>query len=102
MEKKQMQLSIKLHPKDKKSDYEKYESRVNFIEDFNDAVSRNICFSRKSTTLLEAVYNGSVSGAILINAKDIAVFNTFPSLQDEKIKVFNSTSDLFKWLKSEY
>jgi len=102
MEKKQMQLSIKLHPKDIKSDYEKYESRVNFIEDFNDAVSRNICFSRKSTTLIEAVYNGSLSGAILINQKDIAVFKTFPSLQDKKIKVFYSTSDLFEWLKREY
>lgn len=102
MDKEQMRLTIKLHPKDKKLDYEKYKDRVNFIEDFNDAVSQNICFSRKSTTLLEAVYNGSVSGAILINAKDIAVFNTFPSLQDEKIKVFYSTSNLFEWLKREY
>ncbi|MFZ3129529.1 MAG: hypothetical protein WA125_00110 [Desulfosporosinus sp.] len=101
MEKEQMQLSIKLHPKDKKSDYAQYEGRVTFVEDLNEAVSYNICFSRKSTTLLEAVYNNSVSGAILTNAKDISVFNTFPSLQDEKIKVFYSVPDLFEWIKCE-
>lgn len=102
MSKRGMRLSIKLHPKDKRSDYIKYEKSLNFIEDFNEAISYNICFSRKSTILIEAVYNGSKAGAILINPKDKAVFNTFPSLQDDNINVFNSTSDLFKWLYSEY
>ncbi len=97
-----MQLSIKLHPKDLKSDYEKYKGRVIFIENFNDAVSKNICFARKSTTLIEAVYNESVAGAILINQKDTAVFKTLPSLQDEKIKEFYSTLDLFEWIKKEF
>lgn len=101
MEKNHMRLSIKLHPKDKKIDYEKYKGRVNFIENFNDSISRNICFSRKSTTLLEAIYNGSVSAAILTNAKDIAVFSTFTSLQDRRIKVFYSISGLFDWIKRE-
>jgi predicted nucleic acid-binding protein len=102
MEKQAMRLSIKLHPKDKKVDYEKYGTQINIIEDFNEAISNNICFSRKSTTLLEAVYNGSKAAAILINSKDKAVFNTFPSLQDEKINVFYSTMDLFNWLNIEY
>lgn len=98
MKKNELQLSIKLHPKDKKSDYNRYADRVNFIENFQESVSHNICFSRKSTMLLESIYNGSSAAAILINSKDNAIFNTFPSLQDEKINVFYDTLDLFNWI----
>lgn len=101
MERESLKLHIKLHPKDKKKNYEKYTSKISFIEDFNDAISNNICFSRKSTTLLEGIYNNSVSAAILTNSKDIAVFNTFPSLQDEKIKVFYNIEGLYEWIKRE-
>lgn len=99
--KEKMQLNIKLHPKDSKVNYKKYGEKVKFLDDFNDSIIGNICFSRKSTTLLEAVYNDSIAGAILVNEKDRAVFNTFPSLQDKKIKVFYNTSGLFEWIKKE-
>ena len=102
MENQKMKLSIKLHPKDNKSDYDRYEKKANIIMDFNEAVSHNICFARKSTTLLEALYNNSCAGAILINQKDKAIFNTFPSLCDDKINTFYCISDLFDWLKSEF
>lgn len=95
---KNLQLFIKLHPKDKKSDYERYSENINFIDDFNASVTKNICISRKSTTLLEAVYNNSDAAAILINNKDKVIFNTFPSLQDKSIKAFNSVDKLFEWI----
>lgn len=102
MEKNKMKLSIKLHPKDHRRDYAEYEKQAYFIEEFTEAVTQNICFARKSTALLEAVYNDSKAGAILINQKDKAIFNTFPSLKDKKIKVFYSILDLFEWLKIEW
>lgn len=95
---KNLQLYIKLHPKDKKSNYERYSEDIKFIDDFNASVTENICISRKSTTLLEAVYNNSDAAAILINKKDKVIFNTFPSLQDKSIKAFNSVDKLFEWI----
>lgn len=102
LEKENISLALKLHPKDQISDYIKYKMRVDFVDDFKEAVSQNICFSRKSTTLLEAVYNGSQAAAILTNAKDKAVFLSFPSLQDERIKVFYEIQHLFEWIKKVY
>jgi hypothetical protein len=98
MQENNIPLSIKLHPKDNKADYMQYEGKVCFVDNFSESVTQNICFSRKSTTLLEAIYNGSLSGAILINEKDKAVFNTFPSLQDDKIFKFYSIKDLYDWI----
>jgi hypothetical protein len=95
---KKLQLFIKLHPKDKKLDYERYSEDIKFIDDFNASVTENICISRKSTTLLEAVYNNSDAAAILINKKDKVIFSTFPSLQDKSIKTFNSVDKLFEWI----
>lgn len=92
------ELFIKLHPKDIKSDYDKYSKDVRFIDDFSESVTDNICLSRKSTTLLEALYNNSDVAAILINSKDKVIFNTFVSLQDKKIKEFHSISELFEWI----
>ncbi|WP_028828646.1 hypothetical protein [Proteocatella sphenisci] len=95
---KNLQLFVKLHPKDKKSDYDKYSKDIQLVEDFNSSISKNICISRKSTILLEAVYNNSDAAAILINNKDKVIFNTFPSLQDKSIKAFNSMDKLFEWI----
>ncbi len=95
---KKLQLFIKLHPKDKKLDYEKYSEDIKFIDYFNASVTENICISRKSTTLLEAVYNNSDAAAILINKKDKVIFNTFPSLQDKRIRAFNSVDKLYEWI----
>lgn len=89
---------IKLHPKDKKADYERYSDDVKFIDDFSLSVRDNICISRKSTILLEAVYNNSDAAAILLNKKDELIFNNFPSLQDERINVFGSIETLFEWI----
>jgi hypothetical protein len=98
LKEKNIKLHIKLHPKDKKGDYDKYLTEVEFIDSFDESVTNNICISRKSTTLLESVYNNSDAAAIITNTKDKIIFNTFPSLQDDRISVFFSTKDLFGWI----
>jgi hypothetical protein len=101
MERESILLYIKLHPKDSKNNYKKYGDRLNFIENIIEALTGNVCFSRKSTTLLEAVYNNSKVSSIITNEKDKAILNTFPSLQDEKIEVFHDSLNLFEWIKTQ-
>lgn len=93
-------LYLKLHPNDKVNDYSKYGLEI--IENLGDAICGNICVSRKSTTLLEATYNNSVAAAIITNVKDESIFNTFPSLQSERITVTKSVSELFEWICQQY
>ena len=95
-----LELALKLHPKDNINDYARY--NLELIQNLDDAILNNVCVSRKSTTLLEATYNGSSASAILTNEKDKSIFNTFPSLQSERISVFYSMPDLLKWIYNEY
>lgn len=79
-------LFIKLHPADTLENYKcLFDMGVQEIKEFNSAICGNICVSRKSTTLLEAVYNKSKAIAILVNDKDRCIFHSFPSLQDRLI-----------------
>ena len=89
---KNIKLYLKLHPDDKKSDYDQY--HLEYLTDYNEAIIGNICFARKSTVLLEALYNHSIPLAILINSKDSSIYGTFPSLNQDKIKVTYSVSEL--------
>ncbi len=95
-----IKLSLKLHPKDDVNDYKVYELALE--ANLEDSLQQNICFARKSTTLLEATYNESAAAAILINAKDKAIFNTFPSLQDPRISQFFDLDSLVGWIQSEF
>ena len=92
-------LYLKLHPADKKDNYSSY--NIEFIENFDESICDNICIARKSTVLLEATYNGSLSAAILINNKDKAMFYTFPSLQSERIMIFTSVKELVYWINKQ-
>lgn len=102
MKKENMHLSLRLHPKDKITNYKKYDGLVEFVEDFDLSISNNICISRKSTILLEAIHNNSSAAAILINSKDAIGFNTFPSLNISTIKRFTNIPQLFEWIKSSF
>ncbi len=93
-----IQLYIKHHPKDNLKDYELYKGKVLEIDDLQEAVSGNICVARKSTVLLESLYNNAKSAAILINEKDKTIFHTFPSLQDKGIRVFEDVDLLVQWI----
>lgn len=92
-------LYIKHHPKDNLSDYAEFDGIIEIIPDLSEAIQGNICLARKSTTLLEGIYNKSLCGAIIINEKDKANFLNFPSLQDDAIKVFDSIERAAIWAK---
>ncbi len=93
-----IQLYIKHHPIDKLKEYEVYGSKLKVIDNLTEAISGNICIARKSTILLEALYNNSVSAAILISEKDKSAFHMYPSLQDERINVFVNYDMLVEWI----
>lgn len=87
-------LYLKLHPLDSKDNYKEY--NVNYVNDYELSLSGNICISRKSTILIEAIYNDSLPVAIITNAKDRAVFNNFPALNAKEIIKTNSVDELFE------
>ena len=99
LDKMNLQMNIKLHPKDLKKNYSKYFDSINFIENYDFAISNNICFARKSTALIEATFNNSYVAAILISKKDRVIYDNFPSLRDSRIKVFDTINTLFDWIK---
>ena len=90
-------LYLKLHPTDKKSNYDFLECP--YVTDYTESLTGNICISRKSTILLEAIYNGSTPIAIITNDKDASIFKTFPSLNSDKIIKKYNVKDLFNTIK---
>lgn len=90
-------LYLKLHPKDKFVHYEKLE--IEEIKNFNSAITNNICLARKSTVLLEAIYNNSQAIAVLLNEKDEFGIQQFPSLGDSKIRKARSSKQLINILQ---
>ena len=93
-------LSLKLRPKDSKAEYEEY--KLEILDSLEESLTSNICIARKSTILLEGIYNGSKSAAVLLNNKDKSIFETFPSLQDDRIKIFLNVQDLYLWILKEF
>jgi hypothetical protein len=100
LNKKSIDLYLKLHPDDNPNNYKKL--GIKLLTNLESALVGNICISRKSTVLLEATYNDSIAAAILINEKDKSIFSTFPSLNSKNINVFYSIEDLFTWLCNKY
>lgn len=93
-----IQLYLKIHPRDKEGNYKAFAEEIEFIQDIEEAICGNICFSRNSTALIEALYNGSSAAAILINNKDLMIYETYPSLQNENINKCYTIMELFSWI----
>jgi len=92
-------LFVKLHVKDNLNNYLPIKSRIKLIDSFDEAISNKICLARKSTVLLEALYNNSVAISVLINDTDKAYVDLmFPSLSDPKIRRVESFPELEKLL----
>ena len=92
-------LYIKLHPLEKKSEYKDL-INIKFIENFDEAIQSNICISRKSTILIEALYNNSKPIALLVDEQDKFDFtNSFPSLSDPSINKCFSFDPLINLIK---
>ena len=92
-----VKLFLKLHPGDKKADYQGLD--VEYITDYDLSMTGNICVSRKSTILIEAIYNHSLPVAIITNPKDQFIFNTIPSLNTEQIVKTYSVEELYGVIK---
>lgn len=79
-------ISLKLHSKDSVENYKEYADQVTFLHDFDAAISNKICLARKSTVLVEAIYNNSIPIAVLIDQRDQGyVEHMLPSLVDDQI-----------------
>ena len=93
-----IKLYVKLHPKDDKNLYNKVIdcNGIEIISDINLALCGNICIARKSTTLIEALSNGSKAYAIVTNEKDRCIYETFPSLHNPEIKYFEDVALMVK------
>lgn len=87
----EVDFSVKLHGKDNIDYYRPLIDESLLIDDFDNAISNSICLARKSTVLLEAIYNHSTPIAVLVDDKDRSYFEfMFPSLKDESIlKVYS-------------
>ena len=92
-----LKLYLKLHPGDNKANYDGLD--VEFITDYDLSMTGNICVSRKSTILIEAIYNNSIPIAIITNPKDNTMFSLFPSLNAEQIIKTYSVDELYKTIK---
>lgn len=92
-----IKLYLKLHPGDNKSNYEGKD--VDYITDYDLSMTGNICISRKSTILIEAIYNHSIPVAIITNPKDQTMFTLFPSLNAEQIIKTYSVDELYEVIK---
>lgn len=90
-------LYLKLHPGDNMSNYVGMD--VEYITDYDLSMTGNICISRKSTILIEAIYNKSIPVAIITNPKDQTMFTLFPSLNAEQIIKTYSVDELYEIIK---
>ncbi len=99
LKEKGLKLYLKLHPGDNKANYEGME--VDFVTDYELSLTGNICISRKSTILLEAIYNNSLPVAIITNPKDQTTFNLFPSLNAKEIVKTYNVDDLYDVILNE-
>ncbi|WP_440885589.1 hypothetical protein [Vibrio campbellii] len=80
----EVNFSVRLHPKDCSSNY--LDKSISYHDDYESAIKDSICICRKSTVLIEAVYNKSVAISYLINSKDsYYVSRVFPSLSSNNI-----------------
>lgn len=95
-----LELKLKLHPLDGGEKYERFD--VEQLSDYGEAMVGNICIARKSTCLLEAVYNNSIPIAILINQKDKTKLELFPSLNSDKIIKTYSIKELLDTIIENY
>lgn len=93
-------LYLKLHPGDVKSNYDKLDAPQ--LTDYTEAMVGNVCIARKSTCLLEAIYNNSTPIAIITNPKDQTIFDLFPSLNTEKIIKTYNVKELFEQILKYY
>lgn len=94
-----IKLYIKPHPKENINVYKQKFPDMTILSDFGEAITQNICLARRSTILVEALYNKSIACSILVNSNDYSIYKFYPSLQDKSINVFFNIDDLTEFIK---
>lgn len=89
----EQKLYIKLHPHEKNIKYRDIPN-TDYICKIEDALCGNVCISRGSTVLVEAVYNSSVSIQVIAGDNNLACTNIIPSLEDERIAHVSNYKEL--------
>ncbi|MBQ8781003.1 MAG: hypothetical protein IJZ72_04965 [Oscillospiraceae bacterium] len=89
-----VKLVLKPHPKENTDFYASAADKITIEKNFDRAITGNICISRRSTVLVEALYNGSEAYALLTNVSDRSIYMNYPSLRDSRIKAFGSPAAL--------
>jgi len=100
LKEKGIRLYLKLHPGDVKANYDNLDATQ--LTDYGEAMCGNICIARKSTCLLEAIYNNSTPISIITNPKDQTIFDLFPSLNTDKIIKTYNVEELFEQIMKYY
>lgn len=93
-------LIVKPHPKEHLSFYDKFKNKIKIELSFDYAITNSICIARRSSVLIEAIYNHSVPCAIITNISDGAIFENYPSLNDSRIHIFYAVNDLISFIDS--
>ncbi|EMP3073214.1 hypothetical protein WKW58_07645 [Vibrio alginolyticus] len=89
---------VALHPKDNMNNYQ-HISGLKYLNSKDISLEGVFCLCRKSSILVDALYNDGIPIALLLDEYDKKMyFGGFPSLQDENIKKFSSMDELFKYL----
>lgn len=92
-------VAVKLHPRDSAEHYRDYAEQVTFVSDYDASISSKVCVARKSTVLVEAIYNNSIPVAVLMDQRDRAyVEHMLPSLTDSQIRRVYSVEELAQLL----
>lgn len=99
--KNERKLYIKVHPREKKQDYNF--DNIEFIDDFNDAIFNNLCISFSSTILLEALYNDSVSLSVIhLVLSDSLLSGRYEFLNDSRIIKPNNSQELLDFIENYF
>jgi len=80
------QLYIQLHPLDRRCNYDIFKGDITYLSSISNNYVNNICIARKSSILIEALYNNSTAISFSPwNMDRYFVDYMFPSLSDENI-----------------
>ncbi|MDU7330950.1 MAG: hypothetical protein E7L18_05535 [Finegoldia magna] len=96
-----IRMYIKVHPLENRNIYK--DLSLISITSFDEAVTNSVCISLSSTSLLEAIYNDSISISIinLLN-KDITIDGKYSFLYDKRIHKPNSIDEVIKLVQHYY
>ena len=92
-----VEFNIQLHPSDSIKNYPEFPKIL--FEKVNNSIVSNYIIARKSTVLLEGIYNDSICIAVLLDENDRMSFQLFPSLYSPKIQRIYDSEKFISYLR---